>query len=98
MLVKGKRLDSWDIAEAARLAYDGLLGSLSGLSLTFFWVDLSSVPAAHLASLVSSVTSTVFIHRVDGDLINILDNVKSKRMLISGQSLNKEETRALVQA
>ena len=98
MLAKEEILDSEDIAEAARLAYDGLLGPLSGWSLTLFRVDLSLVPAAHLASLVSSVTSKIYIDKVYGDLINILDNVKSKEMVISDQNLSKEETRALVQA
>ena len=98
MLAKEKMLDSEDITEAARLAYEGLLGPLTGWRLILCRVDLFSVPTAHLASLVSSVTSKIAIFEVYGDLINILDNVKGKKMIIAGQSLSKEETRALVQA
>ena len=98
MLAKEEILDSEDIAEAARLAHEGLLGPLTGWRLILCRVDLFSVPTAHLASLVSSVTSKIAIFEVYGDLINILDNVKSKEMDIIGQNLSKEETRALVQA
>ena len=60
-------------------------------------VDLTSVPAEHLASLFSSVTMGVDISNVSG-LVNILDSVKSKVLTIISQSLGTEETQALVQA
>ena len=81
---------------AANLAHHRLLGSVK--ELRFGDVDLTSVPAEHLASLVSLVTWHVFIRNVRGcDLLTILDSVKSNRLLISSQSLDSEETQALVQ-
>ena len=80
---------------AANLAHHRLLGSVKELRLGD--VDLTSVPAEHLASLVSLVTWHVFIRNVRGcDLLTILDSVKSNRLLISSQSLGSEETQALV--
>merc|ERR1712137_1081359 len=63
-------------------------------------VDLSSVPAEHLASLTSRVTGSAHICNVSGcDLVTILDSVKSDLWLsISRQSLGNEETEALVRA
>ena len=62
-------------------------------------VDLTSVPAEHLASLVSSVTEWLGIRNVSGcDLVNILESVKSIRLAIFRQSLGSEETQALVWA
>merc|ERR1719195_1361369 len=62
-------------------------------------LDLASIPAEHLASLVSFVTRNVDIINVRNcDLINILDNIKSKVLRISSMTLNSEETRALVRA
>ena len=84
-----------EITCAASLAHHGLLGSVEEMSL---WdVDLTSVPAEHLASLFSSVTMGVDISNVSG-LVNILDSVKSKVLTIISQSLGTEETQALVQA
>ena len=86
-----------EITFAASLAHHGYLGSVEEMSL---WnVDLTSVPTDHLASFVSSVTWHVGIDNVIGSgLVTILDNVKSHRLHIDGQSLGTEETRALVQA
>ena len=82
---------------AASLAHHGLLGSVKEMVLRN--VDLTSVPAEHLASLVSSVTGRVTIENVSGcDLITILDSVKSRVLNISWQSLGREETQALVRA
>ena len=62
-------------------------------------VDLTSVPAEHLASLASSVTQDVHITNVSGcDLVNILDSVNCECLCISSQSLGSEETQALVRA
>ena len=51
-----------EITCAASLAYHGLLGSVEELRLGDW--NLTSVPADHLTSLVSSVTGTVIIHRL----------------------------------
>ena len=58
-----------------------------------------TVPAQHLASLVSSVTERVSIQNVSGcDLVSVLDSVKSNVLNITRQNLDSEETQALVQA
>ena len=62
-------------------------------------VNLTSVPAEHLASLASSVTGTVDITNVSGcNLVTILDSVKSRALSISSQRLGSEETQALMRA
>ena len=69
-------------------------------------VDLASVPAEHLASLTSRVTSSFYIRNVSNfDMINILDNLKCTILGICEQSFDlrnnetsSEETRALVRA
>ena len=85
---------------AASLAHHGLLGSLRDVRLVD--VDLTSIPAEHLASLVSSVTGCVTIKNVSGcNLVSILNSasVKSKELDFGRyQSLGSEETQALVQA
>ena len=81
---------------AASLAHHGLLGSVSYMSLGD--VDLTSVTAEHLASLVS-VTGRVYIGNVSGSaLVTILDSVKGEVFWICRQSLDSEETQALVRA
>ena len=87
-----------EITCAASLAHHGLLGSVKDMSLDD--VDLTSVPAEHLASLASSVTGRVYIENVSGcDLVTILDSVKSRVLNISRQRLgSSEETQALVRA
>ena len=85
------------ITSAASLAHHGLLGSVEMLTLGD--VDLTSVPADHLASLVSSVTGNIVICNVSGcDLVTILDSVRSDWLYITRQSLGIEETQALVRA
>ena len=66
----------------------------------YLWdVDLASVPAEHLASLTACATGDVWIRNVSNtDLTGILDSCKSKVLVIRNQSLNTEETRALVRA
>ena len=82
---------------AARLAHHGYLGSVNRMTLSN--INLTSVPAEHLASLASSATGWVDIHNVSGcDLVTILDSVKSDRLIILKQSLGNDETRALVRA
>ena len=64
-------------------------------------VDLSSVPADHLASLVSRASWSVAINNVHGcDLITFLDSVKSGGISIRNhrESLGSKETQALVRA
>jgi len=81
----------------ASLAHHGLLGSVTMLGL--YGVNLSQVPAHHLASLVSCVTNELHIHNVRGcDLGSILSSVKCNRLDIRRQRLGREETLALVQA
>ena len=86
-----------EITTAASLAHHGMLGSVQSMRLSD--VDLSSVPAEHLASLASCVTRSVSICNVSNcDLVSILDSVKSVELNISRQTLSSEETRALVRA
>ena len=59
-------------------------------------VDLSSVPAKHMASLASSVTRILAIVNVRGNLVSLLTSLKCQMFGISRQSLGREETRALV--
>ena len=96
-----RRLRGWPslpvITCAASLAHHRLLGSVREMGLCD--VDLTSVPAEHLASLVSGVTGTVTIYRVSGcNLVTILDSVRSRVMSICTQRLGSEETQALVRA
>ena len=63
------------------------------------YINLSSGPAEHLASLVSCVTGLLHIRNISGcGLGPILDSVQSEWLVIFGQSLGSEETRALVRA
>ena len=81
---------------AARLAHHRLLENVKSMIMD---VDLTSVPAEHLASLASSVTGELHIKNVSGcDLVTILDNVKCNHLYIWSQSLGSEETQALVRA
>ena len=90
-------LSDAEINCAARIAHHGFLSPVDDLSL--FNVNLSSVPADHLASLASCVIGGVYIAYVSGcDLSPILDSLKCKTVEISGQSLNTEETQALMRA
>ena len=82
---------------SASLAHQGLLGSVKCIGLRN--VDLTSVTAEHLATLVSSVWERVIIWNVSGcDLVTILESVKSEMLVIQDQSLGREETQALVRA
>ena len=89
------------ITFAARLAHQGLLGSVERMKLAN---DLTSVPDNQLASLVSSLqrgASSLKIQNVCGcDLVTILDSVKNHlwELTIRTQSLGSEETQALVRA
>ena len=59
-------------------------------------VDLTSVPATHLVSLVSCVTGQLLISNLNGfDLVTILDSVETKGFGIRYQSLCSEQTKAL---
>ena len=86
---------------AASLAHHGLLGLVSTEVMRLDHVDLTStsVPPEHLASLISRATENLFIRNVSGcDLVIILYSVKSTELEICNQSLDSEETQALVQA
>ena len=96
-------LESWEcwdplsVEDAASLAQQGHLRSVKRIRLLD--MNLSSVPAENLATLVSSVTARVDIQNISGScLVTILDSVKSERLYIRHQSLDSEETRALVRA
>ena len=86
-----------EITTAASLAHYGMLDSVESL---YLWnVDLASIPAEHLASLVSCVTECVDIINVSNcDIVTILDNIKCEQLRIERQTLSSEETRALVRA
>ena len=89
----------FEVACVTSLAHHGLLRSVNYLMLMLSKVDLSSVPADHLASLASCVTGVVDVWNVRGyGLSTILDNVKCESLTISSQSLNTEENQALVRA
>ena len=62
--------------------------------------NLRSLPGNHLQTLVSCATESVSAGNVtDQDLATLLDNVKCKKLnLVDEQTLNQEETEALVQA
>ena len=86
-----------EITCATTLAHYGLLGSV--VEVVVCDVDLTSVPAEHLASLASTVTAKFSIKNVSGcDLATILKSVKCERVDICRQSLGHEETQALVRA
>ena len=81
----------------ASLAHHGLLDSVKDLRL--YNINLSSVPAQHLTSLASCVTSKLFIMNVSGcDMVTLLTCLKCRMLHICRQSLGREDTRALVQA
>ena len=85
------------ITWASSLVHHGMIGSLKNMML--YNVDLTSIPPEHLASLTSCVTAGVYIFHVSGcDLVTIMDSVKSKVLIIFRQSLDSEETQALVRA
>ena len=83
-----------EIVTAARLAHQGLLGSVAYVNL---WnLDLASVPTEHLASLFTCITESVDITEVSNCDLRILDSVLCKWLDIGGQTLGNEETQAMV--
>ena len=66
-----------EIVTAAKLAHDGMLCSVKYLYLTD--MDLASVPADHLASLVACVTEFVFIFNVINCNPVIIRKITKKR-------------------
>ena len=81
---------------AASLAHHGLLGSVAAY-LRLYNVDLTSVPAEHLASLISCVERKVKISNNTSCVVTILDSIRCD-LVIEFQSLSSEETAALVRA
>ena len=76
-----------------------MLGAVDSLRLELEVFNLTSIPAQHIASLVSSVTVSVDIREVRCcDLVTILDNVRCEHLYIYKRSLETEETEALVRA
>ena len=91
-------MDDMELMCFASLAHHGLLGSIDKLELHD--VDLSPVPAKHLASLASCVTSEVNIqYACYFDRVSLLTSLKCETLFIGGsERLGREETQALVQA
>ena len=94
--IRGNR-DIMKLMRGASLAHHRLLISVDTVWL--YNVDLSPVPAQHLASLASCVTSYLRIENVSGcDLASLLTSLKCLILNITRQSLGREDTQALVQA
>ena len=86
---------------AGNLAHRDLLGDVKSIRLGYRGnvEDLSTVPTPHLASLVSTATSVVYIRGVTGcNLVPILDGIKCQKLFIYKQKLGRDETQALVRA
>ena len=84
---------------AACLAHKGPLRSVYLNDLNLLNVDLASVPAHNLASLIACVMGAIHISNVSGcDLVSILQSIRSKVLDICCQRLDSEETGALVQS
>ena len=80
---------------AASLTHHGLLNGLFTMGMEN--VDLSSVPTQHLVSLTASVIIGIFIENVSGcNLHSILTSLKCDQVIITNQSLGRDETHALV--
>ena len=78
-LLKGYNIDAYNEALmcGASLAHQGLLGNVYRLRLGLCDVDLSPVPAQHLASLISCVTKRLRIQNLSGsDLVSVLTSLK----------------------
>ena len=87
----------YKIITAASLAHHGMLASVWRMCI--YDVDLASVPAEHLASLVSCVSVCIVICNVRNcDFTKILNNVKCPELYIKKQTLSSEETQVLVKA
>ena len=99
-MVRGMLRKLPDVPEvtcAGSLAHHGLLGPVESMKLHY--VDLTSVPEEHLTSLVSSIQDRLCITNISGrNLVSILDSNKSDWLIIKNQSLDTEETGALLQA
>ena len=89
---------------SAALAHHGLLGAVDYVTLVDVdrnkLVDLSTIPAHHLVSLISSATRGVRIDHVTGcDLVSLIDSLKCKKLtIILLRTLGMEETQALLRA
>ena len=89
---------------SAALAHHGLLGAVNYVTFGDVdrnkLVDLSTIPAHHLVSLISSATRGVRIDHVTGcDLVSLIDSLKCKELtIILLRTLGMEETQALLQA
>ena len=62
-------------------------------------LDLGSLPGNHLLTLVPCVTESITIRDVTNyDVTTLIESVRCKELILSGQKLNQEETEALVRA
>ena len=94
--IRGNR-DIMKLMRGASLVHHGLLISVDTVWL--YNVDLSPVPAQHLASLASFVRRDLNIVNVTGcDLVSLVSCLKCQKLDIKSQRLGREETQALVQA
>ena len=66
--------------------------------MTLKEVDVSSIPPDHLSALSSSITQTLYIDNMEGDITPVLLNVKTKYLIISNMKLSVDETLSLVNA
>ena len=101
------KLEYWpklpEIVKAGELAHHGMLSSLKAMWLQdedCQVLDLTSVPAEHLAALASCVKiwGAVVINKVKCDLVPIIVNSQCEVLSIFNQTLGTEETRALAWA
>ena len=87
------------VACAGILAHEGLLRPVTWMSMRD--INLSSIPAEHMAALVSNVTEKVDIYEtaIGCDLVTIFNSVNiSCYFFIGIPTLNIDETQALVRA
>ena len=95
--VPGHYPDLAEVASAAHLAHQGLLGPVEAMWLRD--VDLASVPAAQLASLAARVMGSVYIWNTSGcDLSSLIRSLRSEVLSLNNQRLGAGDTQALVRA
>ena len=84
------------VSSAASFCFHGYITKLDNMTLKE--VDVSSIPPDHLSALSSSITQTLYIDNMEGDITPVLLNVKTKYLIISNMKLSVDETLSLVNA
>ena len=86
------------VACAGILAHEGLLRPEMWMSLRD--INLSSIPAEHMAALVSNVTEEVCVWEsvIGCDLVTIINSVNIRSTFIGLPTLNNDEVHALARA